>query len=207
MALQIFCATSNEAKLREFRLAAGEEIEISGLPPCDCPENSVTFETNALLKALCYSRATMQAVAGSAKAPLVFADDSGITVDALRGAPGIYSARFAGPNATDEANNALLLERLASIPENQRTGRFVCWIALVRGSEPIHTFSGQVEGHILTRPVGSNGFGYDPLFFFPPLGRSFAELTPEEKWKYSHRGQAFRRLLTWLRESKETFNS
>jgi XTP/dITP diphosphohydrolase len=201
MAIQLFCATANQAKLREFRLAAGEGIEISGLPPCDCPEDGVTFEENAISKALCYSGAAAALMAGAAKAPLVFADDSGIAVDSLNGAPGIYSARFAGPNAGDEANNALLLEKLAGVPEHQRTARFVCSIALVRGGELIQTFSGQAEGYILEQPVGSGGFGYDPLFFFPALGRAFAELTPEEKWKYSHRGQAFRKLLAWLRES------
>jgi XTP/dITP diphosphohydrolase len=199
MAVQLFCATGNQAKLREFRLAAGEGIEISGLPPCDCPEEGLTFEENAISKALCYSRATGAVTASADRAPLVFADDSGIAVDSLNGAPGIYSARFAGPNASDEANNALLLEKLAGVPEHRRTARFVCSIALVRGNELIQIFSGQVEGRILEQPVGSGGFGYDPLFFFPALGRAFAELAPQEKWQYSHRGQAFRRLLAWLK--------
>jgi XTP/dITP diphosphohydrolase len=203
MAIQLFCATANQAKLREFRLAAGEDIGISGLPPCDCPELGLTFEANAISKALCYSRAVGAETASAAKPPLIFADDSGIAVDSLNGAPGIYSARFAGPNANDESNNALLLEKLAGVPERQRTARFVCSIALVRGSELIQTFPGQVEGRILDQPAGSGGFGYDPLFFFPALGRAFAQLTPEEKWTHSHRGQAFRRLLAWLRENGE----
>jgi XTP/dITP diphosphohydrolase len=202
MATQLFCATANQAKLREFRLAAGEGVEISGLPPCDCPEQGLTFEANAISKALCYSRAAGAVTAGVAQAPLVFADDSGIAVDSLDGAPGIYSARFAGPNASDESNNALLLEKLTGVPQQQRTARFVCSIALVRGSELIQTFSGQVEGRILDQAAGSGGFGYDPLFFYPALGRAFAELTPEQKWKHSHRGQAFRRLLAWLQENR-----
>ena len=131
--------------------------------------------------------------------PLVFADDSGLIVDAVGGRPGIYSARFAGPGATDEENNALLLKELSGVPRDKRTARFVCCIALVQGAALLKTFQGKAEGLVLDRPAGSGGFGYDPLFFFPPLGKGFAEISAETKWKHSHRGAAFRQMLDWLR--------
>jgi XTP/dITP diphosphohydrolase len=130
---------------------------------------------------------------------LVFADDSGLVVDALDGAPGVYSARYSGIDATDEANNALVLERLRGTTAEKRTARFVCCIALAQGNDILRTFSGEVEGRLLEELVGSGGFGYDPLFFFDPLGKTLAEVTPEEKWQYSHRGQAFRKMLAWLK--------
>ncbi len=198
MPIRLYCATGNAAKLREFRLAAGPDVEILPSPPCDCPEDGATFEENAVAKALCYSRAAAAAVPPSDQPAIVFADDSGLVVDALDGAPGVYSARYSGPKATDEANNALILERLAGVPEAKRSGRFVCWIALARGSEVLQTFSGEVEGRILEKPVGAGGFGYDPLFFFEPLGKTLAELAPEEKWQHSHRGKAFRKMLEWV---------
>jgi XTP/dITP diphosphohydrolase len=199
MPIRLYCATGNAAKLREFRLAAGPDVEILPLAACDCPEHGTTFEENAVAKALCYSRAASAAEPGSEAPALVFADDSGLVVDALGGAPGVYSARYAGPGATDEANNALVLERLAGVTAEKRTARFVCWIALARGNEVLRTFSGKVEGRILEKQSGTGGFGYDPLFFFDPLGKTLAEVTPEEKWQYSHRGQAFRRMLAWVR--------
>jgi XTP/dITP diphosphohydrolase len=131
----------------------------------------------------------------------VLADDSGIVVDALGGAPGIRSARFSGPDATDRSNNKLLLARLAGVPTAARTARFVCWIALARDGELWRTFHGEAEGRILEAPAGTDGFGYDPLFFYPPLSRTFAELPPDQKWAHSHRGKAFRRMLEWLRDA------
>jgi non-canonical purine NTP pyrophosphatase (RdgB/HAM1 family) len=218
--LGLFCATANPHKLGEFRQAAGEGLLIQGLPPCDCFEEGATFEENAVSKALCYSRHNRspelekQEKGGTEKggteplmkggpekagpAPLVFADDSGLVVDALGGRPGIYSARFAGPNAGDEENNALLLNQLRGVPREQRTARFVCCIALVRGSVLLKTFEGEAEGLILDGPAGSGGFGYDPLFLFPPLGKGFAEISAETKWQHSHRGAAFRHMLDWL---------
>lgn len=197
--LKLFCATSNAAKLREFRQAAGADIEIERLPPVDCPEDGDTFEHNAVSKALCYSRAAMANPALAGERPLhVFADDSGIEVYALGGAPGVYSARFAGPSATDASNNELLLERLKGVPVEQRGARFVCVVALMRDGELLSTFHGKVEGRILEAPAGSGGFGYDPLFFYPPLARSFGVLAAETKWTHSHRGKAFRQLLEWV---------
>jgi XTP/dITP diphosphohydrolase len=146
-------------------------------------ENGSTFEENAVLKALYYSRFTPE---------LVLADDSGLSVDALNGRPGVLSARYAGPEATDEENNNLLLRDLA--PNAHREARFICVLALARQLQLLRTEHGVVEGRILLAPRGCNGFGYDPLFWYPPLGRSFGELSPEEKFAVSHRGNAMRAL-------------
>jgi XTP/dITP diphosphohydrolase len=200
--LRLFCATSNRGKLREFRLAAGEGIGIEGLTAMPCREDGATFAENAVLKALCYGRAALANAALGGERPLyVFADDSGIVVDALDGEPGVHSARFSGAGATDRSNNQLLLERLRSVPSDQRTARFVCSIALTRDGELAGTFHGSVEGRILEAPVGSGGFGYDPLFFYEPLARSFGELREEEKWVHSHRGKAFRQMLKWFSDA------
>jgi len=150
-----------------------------------CIENAATFEENAVLKARHY---------GQYSPGLLFADDSGLEVDALGGAPGVRSARFSGPGATDAANNRLLLEKLRGV-EN-RAARFVCVIALVEGGALRGAYHGAVEGRILDAPRGAAGFGYDPLFYYPPFGRTFAQATDEEKFSASHRGQA---LLAMLR--------
>ena len=185
--LRLHCATGNPGKLAEFREAAPAGLEIVAAGPLDCPETGATYRDNAVQKALCYARRLGE---------LVFADDSGLEVEALEGAPGIHSARFAGPGATDEANRCLLLERLRG--RVQPRARFVCAIALARPGEVLAAFDGAAEGEILEAPRGSSGFGYDPLFYFPRLGRTFAELSPREKFAHSHRGQAFRALLAWL---------
>jgi XTP/dITP diphosphohydrolase len=194
--MKLFCATGNPGKLREFRLAAqvlGIDIEpLAGIKSLVAPEETgVTFEENARLKAEYYSRFS--------PGPL-FADDSGLEVDALGGQPGVYSARFAGPNATDEANNRLLLERLGDTPN--RSARFVCAIALAEGGQARRTFRGVVEGEILTAPRGPGGFGYDPLFYYPPFGCSFGEVEGEKKFAVSHRGNALRALLGYLSANK-----
>jgi len=188
----IWCATSNPGKLREFRLAGevlGIGIEplanIKGITPPE--ETGMTFEENAKLKASYYS--------GFAPG-LLFADDSGLEVDALNGEPGVYSARYAGENATDEANNRLLLERLAGVTD--RTARFVCAIAIADSRRVVKTFRGAVEGQIITEPRGPGGFGYDPLFFYPPFDRTFGEADAERKFSVSHRGNALRQMLEYL---------
>jgi XTP/dITP diphosphohydrolase len=188
----VYCATGNPGKLREFRMAAeqgGIQVEtvpgLAGMPPCE--ETGATFEANAIMKAEYYGR--------HAPGPL-FADDSGLEVDALGGAPGVYSARFAGLGATDGANNQLLIERMRGMRD--RSARFVCVIALADGGRPIETFRGEVEGHILEEPHGPNGFGYDPLFYYPPFGCSFGEAAPERKLTVSHRGAALRALFRQL---------
>jgi XTP/dITP diphosphohydrolase len=161
---------------------------LAAIPPC--PEDGQTFEENAIRKAAYYAR--------HAPGPL-FADDSGLEVDALNGAPGVYSARFAGENGNDDANNRLLLEKLHNI--DHRRARFVCVIALTEpGSASARTFRGTVEGEILREPRGAGGFGYDPLFYYPPLGCSFGELAADRKFDVSHRGQALAALFAHLRE-------
>ena len=189
--MTLWCATTNPGKLREFRLAAQGRIEIAALstlasiPPLE--EHGETFEANAVEKALYYSR----------HAPgWLFADDSGLEVDALGGAPGVQSARFAGPGASDEANNRLLLERLRGVATP--TARFVCVIALAEKGRLLETFRGVVEGRILEQPLGQGGFGYDPLFFYPPFDCSLAEVSAERKFSASHRGQALRAMVGWV---------
>ena len=182
----LYCATSNPGKAREFQSAAPQfEIRAISLPAPE--EHGETFEEAATEKALYY---------GARIDGYLFADDSGLEVDALGGAPGVRSARFAGPNATDSENNALLLEKLRGV-EN-RAARFVCVVALVHNGKLVRTFRGSVEGRILDAPRGVDGFGYDPLFYFPQIGKTFAELSAEEKANYSHRGAAFRGFLEWF---------
>jgi len=197
---RILVATSNPGKLRDFAGAAsGIEIDILPLPNfSSLPaviEDGATFEANARKKAEAYS----QYVEG-----IVIADDSGLEVDALAGAPGVHSARYAADdpakthaNTDDEANNAKLIREVRRGPVEERTGRFVCWIAAARDGQTLAVFEGKAEGMILDAPRGSNGFGYDPLFFFPRIQKTFAELGAEEKAKYSHRGVAFRKFLDW----------
>lgn len=191
--MKLWCATGNAGKLREFRRAAAEAgIEIDGLPDFkqipECVEDGVTFVENAILKARHY--------APYAPGP-VFADDSGLVVDALDGAPGVYSARFAGLQATDEDNNRLLLERLRGV--RNRSARFVCAIALVEFGEVRGVYEGAVEGEMLDAPRGAGGFGYDPLFFYAPFESTFGEAAAERKLEVSHRGQAFRKMIAALR--------
>jgi XTP/dITP diphosphohydrolase len=198
--IRLFCATGNPGKLREFRLAAGlAPVEIDLLPDYkelpECVEDGLTFEENAVKKALHYGK--------HAAGPL-FADDSGLEVDALGGAPGVYSARFsllnpplAGPPLpVDEANNRLLLDKLRSVED--RSARFVCAIALVEGGEVRGVWRGQVEGRIIDEARGGGGFGYDPLFYCPQVGSTFGEATEEQKFEVSHRGQALRKMVASL---------
>jgi XTP/dITP diphosphohydrolase len=203
---RILIATSNVGKLRDFAgAAAAHGIEIaaipnfSSLPPV--VEDGPTFEANARKKAEAYSRC----VPGQ----IVVADDSGLEVDALQGRPGVHSARYAAPdlhdkkpheadvNTDDQANNARVLRELKGVPPERRAGRFVCVLVAARDGKTLAVFRGTAEGIILDAPRGSNGFGYDPLFCFPQIGRTFAELSAEEKAQYSHRGAAFRQFLEW----------
>ena len=192
------CATTNPGKLREFNMAAAHfgfaEIVIEAIPglkTLPAPvEDGATFEANAVIKTLHYSALSDEPV---------FADDSGLAVDALGGAPGVHSARFAGEGATDAANNGLLIEKLHGV-EN-RTARFVCVIALARAGRLLATFNGQVQGCIIDEARGSNGFGYDPHFFYPPFGATFGQESAEKKMSVSHRGKALAALLRYARES------
>src|SRR5947209_4950358 len=198
---RVLIATSNPGKLRDFAGAAQVHgIEIAGIPNfASLPtpvEDGKTFEENARKKAEEYSLAAAEEI--------VVADDSGLEVDALHGAPGVHSARYAADephladaNTDDEANNARVLRELAQVSPEKRTGRFVCVLAAARNGRTLAIFRGTAEGIILDAPRGNNGFGYDPLFYFPQIHKTFAELSPEEKSQYSHRGAAFRQFLDW----------
>ncbi len=202
----ILIATSNPGKIRDFAGAAAPHgIDISSIPNfASLPtpiEDGQTFEENARKKAEEYSLA----VPGQ----IVLADDSGIEIDALNGEPGVHSARYAAPelhgkqpheaevNTDDQANNARVIRELRGIPLEKRTGRFVCVLAAACDGKTLRTFRGTAEGLILDAPRGTNGFGYDPLFFFPQIDKTFAELSAEEKANYSHRGAAFRLFFEW----------
>ena len=199
---RVLIATSNPGKLRDFSGAAvAHGIEVAALPDFDSlagvVEDGATFEENARKKAEHYSH--------FAPGEIVLADDSGLEVDALGGEPGVFSARYAfmgcdvvpDREQADPRNNELLLRELGALREESRSARFVCVIAAARDGQTLATFRGEAPGRILDAPRGSGGFGYDPLFYFPALGKTFAELTPEGKAKVSHRGAAFRKFLEW----------
>lgn len=186
----VHCATSNPGKLREFQLAAPDfEVRALAGKPAPPEETGATFEENAVAKAEYYGRFCQG---------YLFADDSGLEVDALGGAPGVYSARYAGEHATDRQNNALLLERMQRCGD--RTARFVCVIALVKDARLVRTFRGSVEGRILEAARGLGGFGYDPLFYYAPFGYTFGEAPIEDKMKVSHRAQALQAMFAYLEE-------
>ena len=189
----VHLCSSNPGKLKELALGAQgsglEVLPLPGLREIATPEETgSTFEDNASDKALYYSQFTSE---------VAVADDSGLQVDALGGRPGVLSARFAGPDANDAENNALLLELMKG--EEPRTARFVCVVVAAKAGKRLFTARGEVEGEILKEPRGAGGFGYDPLFFYPPLHRSFAELSSGEKLTVSHRGIAMAELLRFLR--------
>jgi len=174
---------------------------LSGIKQIHAPEETgTTFEENARLKAEYYSR--------HAPGEVLIADDSGLVVDALGGEPGVRSARYAedagiSTHDPDAANNALLLKNAERIPDPQRQCAFVCAIAAAQNGTTLHTFTARARGTLLREIRGDNGFGYDPLFYFPQLGKSFAELSREEKLKVSHRGAAFRMFLEWINARRQ----
>lgn len=200
-AVRLFLASSNNGKLNEFRALASEiagaaslDLQLlpnfSGLPSFE--ESAPTFSENAAGKALHYSRFS--------DLPVV-ADDSGLCVEALDGAPGVRSARYAGPNASSAERIAKLLDEMRHRGATDRRARFVCVIALAVRGRVAAVFSDSVEGEILENPQGSGGFGYDPVFFFGPAAKSFAEMSADEKNRYSHRAKAFRKLAEFLATS------
>ncbi|MGC9158121.1 MAG: non-canonical purine NTP pyrophosphatase [Terracidiphilus sp.] len=205
MAFLLYAATTNRGKLRDFLVASAahavlieplKDIENISAPR----EDGLTFAENASLKAIYYSR--------FAPGEWVVADDSGLEVDALDGAPGVRSARFAAdagvvdsPDANDNTdvwNNLVLMQRMAGVPAARRTARYRCVLAAARDGQLLSTAEGAVEGLILESPRGTGGFGYDPLFYLPALERTMAELDLETKHTLSHRGRAFRALLDRL---------
>jgi XTP/dITP diphosphohydrolase len=203
--VKIYFASSNPGKLAEFRTLAASDaarapssvaVIVEPLPHFESlplfEENAPTFGENALGKALYYSQLSDG---------IVFADDSGLVVPALGGAPGVHSARYAGPEATSAERIAKLLRELAGKPREERAAYFCCVITLVRQCLPIAVISNRADGEILETPHGTGGFGYDPIFYLPALEKTFAELTPQEKNLHSHRGKAFRRMLSFLTAS------
>ena len=187
----IVVATGNPGKLKECAaVLAPASFTVLGLEALDdqtpVEETGSTFEANARLKAEGYSRRTPHPV---------LADDSGLEVDALAGGPGVLSARYGGPHLTDPERCTAILEALAGTPDEKRTARFRCVLALARDGNTLATFAGVVDGTILHEPRGANGFGYDPIFFHPPSGRAFGELTRGEKDLVSHRGLALRNFV------------
>jgi XTP/dITP diphosphohydrolase len=191
---ELLVATANRGKFGELQMLLQGTVDrllslddFPGLPPVT--EDGATFAENAVKKARCAATATGKPT---------LADDSGLLVDALDGLPGVLSARFAGEHAGDDANNALLLGKLANVPPHLRTAAFHCVIALCLPDGECLTFDGELKGTILDVPRGSGGFGYDPLFFLPEYGQTLAELPMDVKNAVSHRGKAFARLKEYL---------
>ena len=190
----LLLASQNPGKLAEMKeLVAGLPFRV--LSPADLgmrtapEETGASFIENAILKARHYARKSGW---------LTVADDSGLSVDALDGGPGLYSSRFGGEGASDADRNLLLLAKLQGVPAERRGARFTSAVAVARGEDVLFQTVASVEGRIAEAPCGPNGFGYDPLFFYPPLGRTFGEVAAEEKARVSHRGQAFARLREFL---------
>ena len=194
--IHLTVASSNEGKVRDYRAlaaSAGAAVELTLVPNFAAlpkfEEAANTFGENAVGKALHYSHFAEG---------LVVADDSGLVVPALGGAPGVHSARFAGPDASDADRICKLLDAMRGKKGADRRARFVCVVVLAERGEVRGVFSASAEGELLDAPRGECGFGYDPIFFFPDLGKTYAEITREEKNRHSHRGKAFRKALDFL---------
>ncbi len=188
---KIIFATGNEDKMKEIRMIlAGEDYEILSMKQAgidiDIVEDGKTFEENAIIKATAISKVK------EAEGCIILADDSGLEVDYLNKEPGIYSARYEGVDTPYEIKNRIIIDRLNGVPDEQRTARFVCAIAAVFPDGRVETRRGTIEGRIAYEPAGENGFGYDPIFYVPELGKTTAEIPPEEKNNLSHRGNALR---------------
>ena len=197
--MKLLIASNNAHKVREIEeILAGYFDEMvtmreAGLD-IDVVEDGRTFRENAVKKAT--------EILEKSGYDAALADDTGLCVDALGGAPGVYSARYAGDGHDTDANNALLMENMKDVPDEQRTCRFTCCVALARKGRPVLAVEGKAEGMLLRAPAGENGFGYDPYFYYPPLHKSFAELTSEEKNSVSHRRAALDALRRALDEEK-----
>ena len=198
---ELLVATTNKGKMREIEaLLVGSGLTLRSLSDFsiddEVEETGSTFEENAILKAKGY---------GMRCGLLTLADDSGLEVDILDGEPGIYSARYGGPGKSDTDRNDLLLRNLRSFKDCQLTARFRCVVAVWKpgtdGPDQIHTFEGSIEGFIAREPKGDQGFGYDPLFYFPSYGKTLGQVSRAEKEKVSHRGQAVRQAVEYLKKS------
>lgn len=199
--MTLLIATTNPSKIREIRAVMSKvDVRLRTLadfdPLAEPDETATTFEGNARLKAVAYARALGSRLAADT---LVVAEDSGLVVDALDGDPGVRSARFLRPDASYEERFSEIYRRLALRPDSPRAARFVCAVAVAtREAAVVFETVGLVEGRIADAPAGGRGFGYDPVFFYPPLGRTLAEVSDDQKRAASHRGQAFGALATWL---------
>jgi len=204
IARRLLIATTNRDKLREIHaVLTGCPVEIltlADLPPLEEPDESgATFAENARLKARYYATAALSLNDSSL---LTVAEDSGLVVDALDGEPGVRSARFLRPDASYAERFDAIYCRLATQPDRPRTARFICALAAVRGTEVVFETTGTIEGEISPGPRGANGFGYDPIFLYPPYRRTLAEVDDEQKLRVAHRGHAFRQLRRWLEEAE-----
>jgi XTP/dITP diphosphohydrolase len=202
--VRLLVATTNPDKLREIRALLGHlPIDILSLRDfarvLEPDETGATFADNARLKALHYDAAVAQPQCGPI---LTVAEDSGLVVDALDGEPGVHSARFLRPDASYPERFAEIQRRLAARPSVPRTARFVCAVAVAHAGVLVYETTGVVEGEIAPEARGARGFGYDPIFYYPPLGETLGETTEEEKAYVAHRGQAFRRLAQWLEKCR-----
>jgi len=189
--VKLVLASSNSGKLREYRELAGDAaLDIDLLPNLgDIPEfeeTAPTFAENSASKAIYYSKFCDETI---------LADDSGLVVPALGGAPGVFSARYAGPNATDADRVRKLLQEMKGKAGDERRAHFVCVTTIARQGRALAIVSDRADGLIAAEPSGAGGFGYDPVFYFESLGRTYAEISPVEKHAYSHRGKAFRKIL------------
>ncbi len=194
--MKVLLATQNKGKVKELQdLLLVEDIEVLSLGDLgeweDVEERGATFAENAAMKAR---------IAAQRTGLVSLADDSGLEVDALQGAPGVYSARYAGEPKDDDKNNDKLLQELEGVPEEQRTGRFRCALVIACPTGEEYLTEGTVEGRILNERRGKEGFGYDPLFYLPDFGRTMAQLNLSQKNKISHRAQAFRQAVPILKE-------
>lgn len=196
MEKRIIFATGNEGKMKEIRMILADlgipvvSMKEAGVS-ADVEENGTTFEENAIIKAKAIMELTGE---------MVMADDSGLAIDYLDGAPGVYSARFMGEDTSYDIKNQALIDKLAGVPDEKRTARFVCFIACALPDGRVLTSYGTMEGIIGYEIKGANGFGYDPIFYLPEYGCTSAEITPEQKNELSHRGKALRSMKELLKE-------
>ncbi|NOT27273.1 MAG: non-canonical purine NTP pyrophosphatase [Acidobacteria bacterium] len=198
---RLLIATTNRDKLAEIRRvlgdAAPELITLRDRPAVEEPEETgASFEENARLKALYYNQTL---ASETADAEYTLAEDSGLEIDALDGAPGIHSARFVRPDASYLEKFAEIFRRLAGMPDAPRTARFVCAVAVVHKGQVVFETRGTIEGEIAEAPRGTGGFGYDPVFYYPPYGLTLGEVSAEQKIAVAHRGVAIRSFAGWLR--------
>jgi XTP/dITP diphosphohydrolase len=205
---RLLVATTNPDKLREIRAILGhlpvEILTLKDLGPVPEPEETgTTFMENARIKARYYDRCLDR---DQGARPYTVAEDSGLVIDALEGAPGVYSARFVRPDASYPERFAEIDRRLADVPAAKRRARFICALTVVRNGQIVFETTGCVEGEVAESPKGTGGFGYDPIFYYPPFGRTLGEVTDDEKRRVAHRGEAFRRLAMWLEREPGTKN-